>query len=513
MYLQNQWETKIAPILRQSIQSKEPHELIGVLVQTPDWKRDRSAALLQRHQGRINREIELISALEVLLPVGALPELAQAREVVRVWDNSPVRILPGHSGKGQETKLIGHSEYTGKGVVVALLDTGIAPHDDLTIPENRILAWHDLILDKNFPYDDHGHGTYMAGIIAGSGQSSRGRYKGLAPEAKLVGVKVLDRKGEGKLSDLLLGIEWCLNNQKALKIKVISLALGTAAQGHYYQDLLCRVTTFATKKGIVVCTAVGNGNEIRQEYNSPGINPRVIKVGLLDHQKVFTKENERLTNAGAKQRPDVIVCPDLVIPEINLMSLKTEGGYCLQPDYSPAVPLAAGGIALILQKWPYCKPAQVRRILTESADDLGVGAPLQGAGLMNLARILKQPPAALKPISNRKADHPDPKAKSNWTGGLLLQSGVGINSNQLLIKKLLTFILQNYDTFFPPTDQSASIDPSKQPTVNPVNLLIKTGLSLLTQEHPDPQQWWEELAESFHVALGRKSTTEKTKQS
>ncbi|HYH03106.1 MAG TPA: S8 family serine peptidase, partial [Bacillota bacterium] len=488
------------------------------------------------------REIGLISALEVVLPVGALPELAQAREVVKVWDNSTVRIFPGQTGNCHETKLIGHSGYTGKGVVVALLDTGVYPHTDLTTPENRILAWHDLIRGENIPYDDHGHGTYMAGIIAGSGRASRGKFKGLAPESRLVGIKVLDQKGQGKLSDLILGIEWCLDNQRTLKIKVISLALGTAAQGRYYQDLLCQATTLAIKRGIVVCTAAGNGSVDWQDYNSPGINPRVIKVGLLERQKVFTKADERLTEAGLKRGEEVVVTPDLLIPGISLTSLKAGEGYCQQTNYSPAAALAAGGVALILQRWPYYKPAQVSRVLTENADDLGLGTPLQGAGLMNLAKVLKHPALHInssgaaqtadqptvttnpfhfflkklaetkKQVTNLEPDNPEPFSKTDWTEGLFAQSGNGANPNQQIIKKLVTFFLQNYETLFTQAKAPASISESNR-TVEPMNLLIKTGLNLLAQEHPDPEQLWEELSEFLLAALKGRTATGKAENS
>lgn len=536
MFLQSRWEAKISPVLSQWVQQRQPDELAPVIIEVTKWGRNQVSSLIQAKQGKVIGELDLVPSVAVLLPTGVIPELAQMQAVIRIWEDSLVQILPQRPLTETEVRLIGCPGYTGKEVVVAVLDTGIYPHEDLTLPENRILAWYDQVQGQICPYDDHGHGTFTAGIIAGNGRASRGKYSGLAPEAKLVGVKVLDQNGRGKLSDLILGIEWCLNNQKTLKIRIINLSLGTCAQGEYYQDLLCRVTTLATKKGVVVCTAVGCGIPDWQRFNSPGINPSVIKAGLINQQQVFTNEDERLIINGVKLRKRKVVIPDLVIPEVKLGSLKAGAGYSFQTGPSLAASLIAGGAALILQKWPRSRPVQVKRILTRNADDLGLGNPLQGAGRLNLARALAQPGrinpgkargnrlvgnsgvitaellmsetasegvsgtgfynnlvnfGAKRVIGHRYQDSPPKAGQANQDGGLFAPAVTGPGPNQLMLKELLTLLLQNYEELLASTGNSAQDSPGS----TPFHLLIKSGINLLTRSSTDPGEVWSDLVQ------------------
>lgn len=118
---------------------------------------------------------------------------------------------------------------TGKGVTIAVIDTGVYPHADLTKPENRIIAFKDFVNDQEKPYDDNGHGTHCSGDAAGNAYQSDGQYIGPAPEASVVGVKVLDQQGSGRLSTIIQGIEWCMNNKEEFNIRIISLSLGAPA--------------------------------------------------------------------------------------------------------------------------------------------------------------------------------------------------------------------------------------------------------------------------------------------
>ena len=114
--------------------------------------------------------------------------------------------------------------YTGKGIGVAILDTGIYPHIDF---DSRICAFVDFILNKKIAYDDNGHGTCVAGILAGSGAASMGKYKGAAPGCHLVALKVLDRFGNGNKEDVLKAFEWILCNRQRYNIRIVNISVGT----------------------------------------------------------------------------------------------------------------------------------------------------------------------------------------------------------------------------------------------------------------------------------------------
>lgn len=114
------------------------------------------------------------------------------------------------------------SFYTGKGIGVAILDTGIYPHIDF---DSRICAFADFIAHKKSPYDDNGHGTCVAGILAGSGRASMGKYKGMAPGSRIAALKVLDRFGNGNKEDVLQAFRWILQNRERYKLRIVNISV------------------------------------------------------------------------------------------------------------------------------------------------------------------------------------------------------------------------------------------------------------------------------------------------
>ena len=127
-------------------------------------------------------------------------------------------------------------KFQGEGIGVAILDTGIYPHPDFVTPYNRLVAFVDMVEGRSIPYDDNGHGTHCAGDAAGSGLMSGGLYRGLAPKANLIGVKVLGANGSGKTSDIIKGLEWCIEHKDEVNLKVINMSLGHKAKKKYEED-------------------------------------------------------------------------------------------------------------------------------------------------------------------------------------------------------------------------------------------------------------------------------------
>ena len=113
---------------------------------------------------------------------------------------------------------------TGKGVTVAVLDTGLAPHPDF---KSRVVGWRDCIYRKEKCYDDNGHGTHVTGILAGDGRMSSGRYTGAAPGCSIIALKVLDRYGNGSREDLLQAFRWIRSNREEYRIRVVNISVGT----------------------------------------------------------------------------------------------------------------------------------------------------------------------------------------------------------------------------------------------------------------------------------------------
>jgi len=275
-----------------------------------------------------------------------------------------------------------------------------------------------ISLTKTSPYDDCGHGTHVAGIIAGNGKMSNGQYKGVAPEANLVGVKVLDNTGGGRSSDVIAGIQWVVQNKATYNIKVINLSLGAPATQSYATDPLSQAAEAAWDAGLVVVAAAGNNGPEPGTINTPGINAHIITVGAVDDRGTVDTGDDVIAGFSSRGPTiDGLTKPDLVAPGVNITSLAADTSYlpkknsgsrgkpgkALQAitqskpqqttifDYyvtmsgtSMATPMAAGTAALLLEQNPNWTPDEVKKQMMGTAVDMGFAPNEQGAGEVHL---------------------------------------------------------------------------------------------------------------------------------
>jgi serine protease AprX len=391
MFFRTDWMAKLSPHIRKPSFVRESGAAQRYIIELSRWRKDKVASLVDRIQGNVHRELDLIPSLVVELPYYALEELARSRHVKKIWHDARAYALLNVAVPtvgGAKARELG---FTGKGVTIAVIDTGIHPHRDFIYPTNRIIAWRDLVNQKEQPYDDNGHGTHVAGIIAGNGTVSRGKYRGMAPEAQLVGVKALDQDGSGAISNIISGIEWLLQNSKKLKIHALNLSLGTTAQESYKQDPLCRATTSAWKSGIIICTAAGNEGPGEQTIDSPGINPVTLTIGNMDDRQTLKPDDDKLSPSSSRGPTiDKLSKPDLLAPGTNITSAWINGLYHSLTGTSMATPMVTGAAALIMQKWPAATPDEVKRLMKKNARSLGLNPALQGAGALELEPIFDQ---------------------------------------------------------------------------------------------------------------------------
>jgi len=298
--------------------------------------------------------------------------------------------------------------YTGKGVGVAIVDTGIALHRDFIEGGNRVIGFVDFVNHRSEPYDDNGHGSHVAGIIGGNGFSSKGRYKGVAPECNLIGVKVLDHRGDGNISDVLAGLQWIMDNRKKYNIRIVNISVGTSAKDNLDENsLLVQGVDAVWDNGIVVVVAAGNNGPGPMSISTPGISRKVITVGSSDDNvavEIFGSSKSK-DYSGRGPTPFCIKKPDIVAPGSNIIScnisrysLKSKDGspyanspmmYTVKSGTSMATPVVSGAIALLLSKYPELTNKEVKLKLRESAVDLGQHWEKQGWGLLNVRRLLE----------------------------------------------------------------------------------------------------------------------------
>lgn len=374
---------------------------------------------IARAGGATRRQLPIINAHVADMPNAALAGLANDPAIGAInLDRLVVGSMERTGGTIGATTVRQQLGYDGSGVGVAVIDSGITSwHDDLTDNggAQRVDAFVDFVNGRETPYDDYGHGTHVAGIIAGNGADSDGRRSGIAPNARLIVLKVLDAAGRGRISDVIAALDYVVTNAAVLNIRVVNLSIATGVYESYRTDPLTRAAQRAVEAGIVVVAAAGNygrdaqGRMMYGGVTAPGNSPSVLTVGASSHMGTVDRSDDTMA-AFSSRGPtaiDVRAKPDLVAPGVGIESLSdpnstfytTQSAYLLdgtvQTSYRPylsqsgtsmAAPVAAGTVALMLQANPSLTPNEVKAILQYTAQIYPGYDPLtEGAGFLNAA--------------------------------------------------------------------------------------------------------------------------------
>lgn len=255
------------------------------------------------------------------------------------------------------------SGLTGKGIRIALLDSGVYEHLDL---QGRIIYFADYVNNKTYCYDDNGHGTHIAGIIAGNGYASKERLTGMAPEAELLVFKILDEKGNGKTQDALKALDWILENHIRYQIRVLNFSMGYKPNANEkMQRLLLDKLKRLWEEGVIVITAAGNNGPHGATITVPGILREVITVGACEYASSYRTIMADYSGRGPTQC--CVVKPEILAPGTEILSLSNyKNGYEKKSGTSMATPVVAGAMALALQKRRELTPVEIKILLYDS---------------------------------------------------------------------------------------------------------------------------------------------------
>ncbi|MDP6378774.1 MAG: S8 family serine peptidase [Candidatus Thalassarchaeaceae archaeon] len=270
--------------------------------------------------------------------------------------------------------------YTGAGSVVAIIDTGIdGSHEGLNdLDDNnetndpKVIGFYDVInrpADTNGtdvePYDDQGHGTHCAGITAGTGAPTY-EYVGVAPQAQLVGVKVLSESGSGSFAQVMQGMQWTIDNRHKFNIRAASMSLGGPGASEWTaseQESTNRMANEMVRNGIALFIAAGN-SAFSAQIGTPGSAEDVITVGALDKDTGIAIYSSQGPTEEGRIKPNIaFVGSNVMAPDFN-----TGTGYTSKSGTSMATPGAAGLAALMYQANPDLSPFDVRNIMQETAE-------------------------------------------------------------------------------------------------------------------------------------------------
>lgn len=278
---------------------------------------------------------------------------------------------------------------TGKGIGVAVLDTGVFPHTDIA---GRIAAFYDFVQAKRTMYDDNGHGTHVSGIIAGNGIQSKGVYKGVAPDAQLIMLKCLDESGNGSIEDAKKCIDFIIRHQKKYNIRIVNISIGSVLKPDSRDnEVLIESVEKLWKHGFVVIVAAGNNGPAMGSITVPGCAKSVITVGASDDGMGlrYRKNRTSLHYSGRGPTESCVVKPEILCPGTEIMSCAVGySAYAKKSGTSMAAPVVAGVVALLLERYPHYTNKQVKKRLYETAIDLGYDKNYQGWGLLNPAAMV-----------------------------------------------------------------------------------------------------------------------------
>ena len=383
---------------------------------------DELTAELARRGLRTGRRIAIIDAVVVHLPAGAADRLRADSQVASVTANSAVQMLASTYNPVADANSLYSSQkatsvrsrawpagITGAGVDVALIDSGVTPVAGLS-DAGKILNGPDLTPESQNAstryLDTYGHGTHMAGIIAGHdagvavSASDTTHFLGVAPNARIVSVKVADARGNSDVSQVIAGIDWVVQHAKdpGMNIRVLNLSFGTNSTQDYTLDPLAYAAEVAWRKGIVVVTSAGNGGSAQeQRLTNPASNPFLIAVGADDTHNTANEADDTIpafSSVGDGNRN-----PDLIAPGVHVQSLRVPGSY-IDSQYagsgaidarffrgsgtSQAAAFASGIAALLVQYRPNLTPDEIKATLIGTANPIPKASPqAQGGGVID----------------------------------------------------------------------------------------------------------------------------------
>ncbi len=420
----------LAPFAASADAASPRTKMASVIVQEKAGSGNGPEKAVVRLGGRVGKHIGVINGFTAQIPVRAVPTLRRVKGVTAVtpdtkigrstidgWDNE--------SDSGSTNRVvdqIGATAYwrrgfTGAGVDVAVIDSGVNPVVGLS-GDGKVIQGPDLSFesqdDKTRYVDTFGHGTHMAGIIAGrdpgiktlrTAKVPTSQFVGVAPDARIVALKLSDRKGAVDVSQVIAAIDWVVQhrNTDGLNIRVLNLSYGTDGTQDYRTDPLTTAVETAWHNGIAVVVSGGNSGYGSAKLNNPAYNPFVIAVGAADTKGSVGQGDDEVpswSSAGDGTRN-----PDLVAPGKSIVSLRATGSqidddapggrvgdsrFFRGSGTSQAAAVVSGAAALVIQERPNITPDELKALLKKASFNLPKSERAeQGAGILDLRRAAR----------------------------------------------------------------------------------------------------------------------------
>jgi serine protease AprX len=295
------------------------------------------------------------------------------------------------------------TKYTGKGITIGVVDSGVYPHPDIINPQSKIVKFIDLINELKYPYDDNGHGTFISGLMCGNGYCSKGMYKGIAEDSKIYMIKAFNRTGKGYISDILFSIDTLIKEAEEHNIRVLCLPFELIDNDYFILDLFSNLFEIAISKNIVVVVPSGHNGSLEGSMRGISTLKSCITVSGLDTRSNIVKPCSfaSVGPAGKYDKPDLsAACEDICSLKADTAYISESNGRRLYPRHldipytnysgtSCSAAYIAGVCALYLESNSKLVFKDLQSLLSVSCKLHDISRFNQGAGTVDLYRTLQ----------------------------------------------------------------------------------------------------------------------------
>ncbi len=397
------------PKIAAPLHGRKDNDATDVIVQFTTTPGALHRAKILAHGGTVKDDLSFIKALHASIPASQLDDLSEDSSVKYISVNHPIKASLNNTTAAVLANYPWSLGLDGDGVGVAVIDSGVRMVEDLrTVNDKKTRVRYSFDTIGGGTDDLYGHGTHVAGIIAGNAAASSCpscdvQLQGIAPNARILNFHALDQNGAGTDTSVINAIYQAIHVQYDHNIRVMNLSVGRPVYESYTLDPLCQAVEAAWNAGIVVVVAAGNdgrdnsfNNNGYGTINAPGNDPYVITVGAMNTMGTPDRSDDVMTTYSSKGPTaiDHIVKPDIVAPGNQVISLQAQGSTLVttypanippvgyyhdgnaqkpSPNYftlsgtSMATPVVSAAAALLLQRHPWLTPDQIKARLMKSA--------------------------------------------------------------------------------------------------------------------------------------------------
>lgn len=349
----------------------------------------------------IVRHIPSINCICAILTSSAINRLLEYPQVAYITYDSYAHLCGNSILTSNGISFQNNYDLTGKGIGVGIIDSGVYPHCDLLNPSNKIKKFVDFVNNLNYPYDDNGHGTFMSGLICGSGYGSKGMYTGVAKNSHIYMIKAFNKLGKGLISDILFSLETLINDSNEFNIKIICLPFETLETNEFVLSLFSKLFDLAISKGLVVIVPSGSNTSVKSSIRGIATLSNCITVGGYD--SIGIPKIYEYSSCGPFQKLDkpnlISACVDICSLISDTQFVSEKNGVKLYPHRitnlytsytgtSCSAAFISGICALLYENNKDLCFKDTLALLKVSSSLINSPKYMQGAGIMNLEKLL-----------------------------------------------------------------------------------------------------------------------------